>query len=98
MLSDIKHYQIDYDLLGKTVLNKETLKIPNETRYCIKASDESFDRMYVVAAKVLVTTDGTVIFLNENDEVIVGINPFKYSSFYRVDNNNVPIDVSGNIL
>ena len=98
MTPEIKTYNIDYDTFGKAILNRETFRVPKKSRYCVMASDGSFDRMYVVAAKVLVASDGAILFLNENDDIIVGVSSSKYSSFFRVDENDVPIDVSGHIL
>lgn len=89
---------MDYGVFSKSLLNPNQARVPKKRKYCVKSATESKKAMYIYAYSVTIAEDGTILFLNEIDEIIVGINPCKFSTFFIVDENNNPADVFGDIL
>lgn len=77
-MSELTNYSIDYDVIGKSILNQKIIKQPKKHKYCVQSSLDPTKSMYVHACSVVASVDGTILFLNETDEIIAGVNPFKF--------------------
>lgn len=61
--------------------------------YCVERSDTSLDNIYVQASELSVQEDGTLLFVNQNESVILCVHPSVYLLVYQVDENKVPLNV-----
>ena len=95
MTTSYERKMIDYDIFDTKMFPQKEIKLPKKRKYCVVSSLDSKERVYVLANSVSVTQDGTLLFTNEMGDVVLGVNAFKYSLFFVVNENNVPIDVFG---
>lgn len=98
MESTVKTYKTEFDTFSKTLLQQNTFRAPKRHKYCIVSASEHSDRMYVLACYSQVIADGTLVFYDEHDDIILGINALKFSCYFRVGEDGMPIDVFGDII
>lgn len=98
MESTIKTYNVDFDKLSKSVLQQNTFRVPKRHKYCIVSASEHSDRMFVLACSSQVIADGTLVFYDEHEDIILGVNALKFSCYFRVSEDDMPIDVFGDII